>query len=110
MHAWDRLRPALKRSWRWLRGSGAVVLTVAAVEYGVIPAVAAARSQMSLLDTVVWPLLLVAAILEIASLAAYTQLTQVLLDPEERLAFGVQWRIDLIGYGLGRVVPGGGAS
>lgn len=96
--------------WRWLRGAGAVVVAAAAVEYGVIPLVVRARSEVSVLDNVSWPLLVVAAILETASLAAYTRLTQVLLDPPHRLPFGTQWRIDLAGYGISHAVPGGGAT
>lgn len=96
--------------WWWLRGAGAVLLTVAAVEYGVIPFLVHARTELSVLDDVRWPLLLVAAGLEVASIGAYSRLTQVLLEPPNRLSFGVQWRIDVVGYGLSHALPGGGAT
>lgn len=83
---------------------------VAAVEYGVVPFHIQARTEFSLLGEVVWQFLLVAAALEVASLAAYTRLSQVLLGPSRRLGFGTQWRIDLVGYGLSHAVPGGGAT
>jgi len=87
-----------------------VVIAVAAVEYGVIPFVVRTRSEISVLDQVAWPLLVVAVLAEIASLAAYTRLTQTLLDPSDRLRFAIQWRIDVTGYGLSHAVPGGGAT
>ncbi|GAB7006635.1 hypothetical protein JCM18899A_41080 [Nocardioides sp. AN3] len=97
-------------AWTWLRGAGAAVLAIAALEYGVIPFLARARHEASVLDEVSWPLLLVAGALEAASLAAYTGLTQSLLESSVRLGFGVQWRIDLAGCGLSHAVPGGGAT
>nr|WP_281374683.1 YbhN family protein [Nocardioides soli] len=96
--------------WSWLRGAGLVVVTVAAVEYGLVPFLARARSDLVVLEAAVWPLLLVAGALEVMSLAAYTRLTQTLLEPDQRLTFGTQWRIDLAGYGLGHALPGGGAT
>jgi uncharacterized protein (TIRG00374 family) len=53
---------------------------------------------------------MVAVVLEVVSLAAYTRLTQVLLEPPNRLGFGTQWRIDVVGFGLSHALPGGGAT
>lgn len=102
--------PAVEVAGRWLRGAGAVVLTVAALEYGVLPFVVAARSELTVLEGVDRALLLVATGLEVASLAAYTGLTQVLLEPPNRLGFGTQWLIDVVGFGLSHALPGGGAT
>ena len=54
----ERTRSALATGWRWLRGAGAVVVAVAAVEYGVLPAVASARTGLSVADRISWPLVL----------------------------------------------------
>lgn len=105
-----RERVAATLSWRWVRGAGTLLIVVAAVEYGVVPFVVHARTQLSVLDHVAWPLLLLAVVLEVASLAAYTGLTQVLMGPADRLGFGTQWRIDLVGYGMSHALPGGGAT
>ena len=56
------------------------------------------------------PLLCLALALEAASLVAYTCLTQRLLRSVVTLPFFTQLRIDLTGYGLSHVVPGGGAT
>ena len=96
--------------WRWLRGVGALVLAVAALEYGVVPLIAQARTDVSVISRASWPLLAVATVLEVASLAVYTRLTQLLLTRSSRLRFGTQWRIDLAGYGLSHAIPGGGAT
>ena len=55
-------------------------------------------------------LLVPALVLQAASLAAYTCLTQVILRGGPSLTFGTQLRIDLTGYGTSHVVPGGGAT
>ncbi|HEY7488360.1 MAG TPA: hypothetical protein VH912_28215, partial [Streptosporangiaceae bacterium] len=94
-----RSRPAHTAAavtWRWLRGTGAVVVAIAAVEYGVIPFLVHARTELSLLGQVSWQLLVAAVVLESASRAAYTQLTQTLIGSSTRLSFGTQWRIDLV--------------
>lgn len=99
-----------RTGWRWFRSIGAVLVVVVALEYGVVPRLVEAWSDLSLLGNVS-PLLLVVAVgLEVASLAAYTALTQVLLGRAEALPFGTQWRIDVAGFGVSHVLPGGGAS
>ncbi len=106
----NRARAQAPQAWRWLRGAGAVLLAVAALEYGVVPFVLAARTSLDALREVSWAPLAAALLLETASLAAYTRLTQTLLPASERLSFGTQWRIDLVGYGLAHALPGGGAT
>ena len=100
----------VRTGWRWFRSIGAVLVVVVALEYGLVPQLVEAWGDLSLLGDVSPFLLVVAVALEVGSLAAYTALTQVLLGPAETLHFGTQWRIDLAGFGLSHVVPGGGAS
>lgn len=103
-------RPGSSRAWRWFRGAGGVLLLVAALEYGVLPRLVEARDQVSLVEDMSLVLLVVALLLEAASLAAYTWLTQEILGEDARLRFGTQLRIDLTGLGLSHVLPGGGAT
>jgi hypothetical protein len=86
-----------------------VLVVVAAVEYGVLPRLVDAKSELSLVsDLSVW-LLLAAGGFEAMSLVAYTCLTQRLLE-SDALRSGTQLRIDLTGYGLSHILPGGGAA
>lgn len=94
----------------WLRGVGTLLLTVAAVEYLLLPRLVEARGEVSVLADVSAALLVPAVVLQAASLAAYTCLTQVILRGGPSLPFGIQLRIDLTGYGTSHVVPGGGAT
>ena len=103
-------RGVARRAVAWLRGVGAPLLSVAVVEYFLLPRLVEARAQVSLLGDISVPLMVVALLLEAASLAAYTCLTQVLLRGGRTLRFGTQLRIDLTGYGASHVVPGGGAT
>lgn len=89
---------------------GGVLLLVAALEYVVVPALVSARAEVSMIHDLSWPLFALAALLEAGSLASYTMLTQTLLRPGPVLTFGTQWRIDLTGFGLSRLAPGGGAT
>jgi hypothetical protein len=94
---------------RWLRTVGALLLTAAAVEYGVVPRVVEAASELSLVRDVSPWLVVGAGCVELLSLAAYTGLTQRLLGPLA-LRTTTQLRIDLTGYGLSHVLPGSGAT
>ena len=91
-----------------LRGVGALLLTVAAVEYLLLPRLVEARAEVPLLTAMSAVLLVPALVLQAASLTAYTCLTQVILRGGPSLPFGTQLRIDLTGYGTSHVVPGGG--
>jgi uncharacterized protein (TIRG00374 family) len=95
---------------RWVRTVGALVLTIAAVEYGLVPRIVQAKAELSLLHDVSPGLLVAALLLEACSLLAYTGMTQQLLSPGPALPWGTQLRIDLTGYGMSHVLPGGGAT
>jgi uncharacterized protein (TIRG00374 family) len=55
-----------------------------------------------------WPLLL-ALVLELASLAAYGALTWSVLDPHNRPGYSTVLRVDLAGVGTTNAIPAGGA-
>lgn len=98
------------RVLRWVRGVGIILLTVALVEYLVVPQLVEARSELRLFaDASVW-LMALALALEAGSLLCYTSLTQAVLPATARLAFTTQLRIDLTGLGASHLLPGGGAS
>jgi uncharacterized protein (TIRG00374 family) len=101
---------AIRTVLAWLRGVGALLLTVAAVEYLLLPRLVEARAEVPLLADMSAVLLVPALVLQAASLTAYTCLTQVILRGGPSLPFGTQLRIDLTGYGTSHVVPGGGAT
>lgn len=92
-----------------MRNVGALLLVAAAVEYGLVPRLMEAAGELSLLSDLSPWLLLTAGCVEAASLMAYTALTQRLLGAA-RLPSWTQLRIDLTGYGVSHVVPGGGAT
>lgn len=106
----SRRRGATRTVVAWLRGVGALLLTVAAVEYLLLPRLVEARAEASLLADMSALLLVPALALQVASLTAYTCLTQVILPGGPSLRFGTQLRIDLTGFGVSHVVPGGGAT
>jgi uncharacterized protein (TIRG00374 family) len=101
---------AARTTWRWLRTVGGLVLVVAALEYGVVPQLVSAAGDLTLFKDMSLPLLCLALALEAMSLVSYTCLTQRLLRPAATLSFVTQLRIDLTGYGLSHVAPGGGAT
>jgi uncharacterized protein (TIRG00374 family) len=96
--------------WRWTRRIGLLVLTVAVVEYLAVPQLLKARSELRLFAGASPWLLVLALLLEAASLIAYTRLTQTILSAEVRIPFLEQFQIDLTGLGASHLLPGGGAS
>jgi uncharacterized membrane protein YbhN (UPF0104 family) len=96
--------------WGWVRRIGLLVLTVALVEYLAVPQVLEARSELGLFSNTSPWLLMLALALEVASLLAYTSLTQTILSADVQLPFFEQFRIDLTGLGASHLLPGGGAS
>jgi uncharacterized membrane protein YbhN (UPF0104 family) len=97
-------------AWIWFRRVGLFAISVALVEYFVLPRVLSARSDAHLfLDASPW-LLGLAVVLESASLWAYTSLTRLVLPEGVRPRFVDQLRIDLTGLGVSHIVPGGGAT
>jgi uncharacterized protein (TIRG00374 family) len=87
-----------------------VILLLAAVEYGVLPSLVAARHDVDLLRSASVILLGTALVLEAASLVCYTGLTRAVLPADAHVGWGTQLAIDLTGYGASHVVPGGGAT
>lgn len=93
----------------WLRRGGLVILTVLAVEYLLLPKVIGASDDLSLLASASPAVLGAAALLEISSLACYSLLTRATL-PQDAPPLWTLARVDLTGYGVSHVVPGGGAT
>lgn len=87
-----------------------VLLTLAAIEYGVLPNLVIARHDVDLLRRGSVLLLVVAALLEAASVVAYTGLTRAVMSPAVRVSWPTQLGIDVTGLGAGHVLPGGGAT
>ncbi|MGC4112021.1 MAG: YbhN family protein [Nocardioides sp.] len=102
--------PLQRRRPRWVRTTVMVVLVLAAVEYGVLPSLVAARHDVDLIRSASLVLLGAALLLEAASLVCYTGLTRAVLPVDTHLGWGTQLAIDLTGYGVSHVVPGGGAT
>ncbi|MEO6511832.1 MAG: YbhN family protein [Nocardioides sp.] len=96
--------------WRWLRRGGLVLTTLVAVEYLALPQVIRARDDVSLLGSARPGLLVAALALEAVSLLCFSALSRVSLPAGRRPRFWTLVRIDLSGYRLSHVVPGGGAT
>ncbi|HEX3931121.1 MAG TPA: YbhN family protein [Nocardioides sp.] len=105
----DRSTPRRRRP-RWVRTTVMVVLVLAAVEYGVLPSLVSARHDVDLVRNASYLLLGAAVVLEAVSLVCYTGLTRAVLPADVHLGWGTQLAIDLTGYGVSHVVPGGGAT
>ncbi len=102
--------PSGHKPLRWLaRGAGVVVLVVA-IEYVVLPQLSGARQTLGLLAEIRVPFLVLAVVLEVAALLAYSMLTRTLLAGPGRPSLPTLFRIDLSAYGLSHVVPAGGAG
>jgi uncharacterized protein (TIRG00374 family) len=99
-----------RRRPRWVRSAVMVVLVLAAVEYGVLPSLVAAKHDIDLVRSASVVLLVLALVLEAASLVCYTGLTRAVLPADAHVGWGTQLAIDLTGYGVSHVVPGGGAT
>jgi uncharacterized protein (TIRG00374 family) len=99
-----------RRRPRWVRGTVMVILVLAAVEYGVLPSLVAARHDIDLVRSASVVLLCGAVALEAVSLICYTGLTRAVLPADVHVGWGTQLAIDLTGYGVSHVVPGGGAT
>jgi uncharacterized protein (TIRG00374 family) len=99
-----------RRRPRWVRGVVMLALVLAAVEYGVLPSLVAAKHDIDLVRSASFALLLLALALEAASLVCYTGLTRAVLPADAHVGWGTQLAIDLTGYGVSHVVPGGGAT
>lgn len=101
-----------ERSRAYLRWRTTLLLAVlaAVVVFVVVPQYAEVGAALRSIEQVTpWILGLVVA-LEAASLTAYSLMTRAVLPQASRPAFGVLLRIDLTGYGLSHVIPGGAAA
>ncbi|TDU83768.1 hypothetical protein EV138_6232 [Kribbella voronezhensis] len=105
-------RPPRRRSSTvlgWLRSAVGLLVLIALVDYLVLPQLAGSDQSLRLLRAV-RPWWVVAGItLEALSLTCYSLVTRSVLR-QSPPRFNWLLRSDLTGYGLGRVVPGGGAT
>ena len=102
------------RSWRSrvpgpLRHGLTIFLALLVIEYLVIPKFVAASHAVALITHSDVVFLVVAFVLEAASLFAYALLTRVLLPPDAP-GVGTLFRVDLATTAIAHVVPGGSAA
>jgi uncharacterized protein (TIRG00374 family) len=103
----DRLRRLLP--WPVRRAAQLAVIAVVA-EYLLLPQLAGARASVHLLGGAELPWFGAAFVAEVASLAAFTYGTRVLLPRDGRPSIGRLLRIDLSTIALSHAVPGGAAA
>jgi uncharacterized protein (TIRG00374 family) len=94
---------------RWLTVGGSVVILGLTVWFVVVPQFAAAGRSLSSLERLALPLVIAAIVLELASLAAYSIQTAIVLG-RPRPSYSTLLLIDLTDLGVNHVVPGGGAT
>jgi uncharacterized protein (TIRG00374 family) len=102
--------PVRRRRPRWIRAVIMLALTIAAVLYGVVPSLVSARADIDLIHTASTFFLAGAVVLQVASWVSYTALTRAILPPGTPVGWPTQLGIDLTGFGLSHVIPGGGAT
>jgi len=90
------------------RGALLVVLALV-VEYLLLPQVAGVRHSLHLLSRVNALYVILGVLLEVASLASYAKLTEVVL-PARASRFSRLWRIDMSTLAVSHVLPGGSAG
>lgn len=95
---------------RWWKLLFALALTAAAFIYGVLPSLLSAQHDLHLLRSATVGLLVLAFLLEFASIACYTGLTRAVLPTGTPVGWWTQFSIDLIGNGASHALPGGGAT
>jgi uncharacterized protein (TIRG00374 family) len=101
--------PSRVRIPSWVRVSGSILILALTIWFVVIPQFGDARDAIASLTKVAVPLVLLALILELGSLASYSALTQTILAKTTPRYFTLL-RIDLTDVGLNHVVPGGGVT
>ncbi|HET6986055.1 MAG TPA: hypothetical protein VFI00_05535, partial [Kribbella sp.] len=93
----------------WGRSAVGLLILIAVVDYVVLPRMAGAEQSLRLLRQVD-PWWVGAGIaFEAMSLVSYSLSTRSVLS-ERPAGFGWLLRSDLTGYGIGHIVPGGGAT
>lgn len=103
--------PVRSRSavFAWLRGVAGLLVLIAVIDYFVLPKLAGTQKSLHLLGEIRPWWVAVGILLEAASLVCYSLFTRSVLR-DSPLPFGWILRSDLTGYGVGHVVPGGGAT
>ncbi|MHB8295477.1 MAG: lysylphosphatidylglycerol synthase transmembrane domain-containing protein [Acidimicrobiales bacterium] len=92
-----------------IRRGTLLILLALVVEYLVLPQIAGVRDSLHLLGRANIALVILAVLLEVASLASYARLTKTVLPPRSS-SFSRLWRIDMSTLALSHVLPGGTAS
>ena len=108
-HAPRRPRRRPVRIPRWVRIAVSLIVLAVTVWLVVIPQFGDARDAITSLEHVALPLVLLAVVLELASMAAYSALTRVILAKSNPSYFTLL-RIDVTDVGVNHVVPGGGTT
>jgi hypothetical protein len=104
----DASASARWRIVRFILRALALIIVAILLWFVVIPQfIEAGQAIRTVRGLSVWPLLL-ALVLEFASLASYGALTFSALDPRDRPGFGTVALVDVTGVGLTNVLPGGG--
>jgi uncharacterized protein (TIRG00374 family) len=106
----DKTRSRDASVGRWLRRGGVLLVAVLLFEYFVVPQLVGARAALVVLRTANPWFLAAALLLEACSLMSYTVLTRAVLGSEAKPGYWTLLRVDLTGYGVSHVVPGGGAT
>jgi uncharacterized protein (TIRG00374 family) len=106
----DKTRSRDASVGRWLRRGGVLLVAVLLFEYFVVPQLVGARAALVVLRTANPWFLAAALLLEACSLMSYTALTRAVLGSEAKPGYWTLLRVDLTGYGVSHVVPGGGAT
>lgn len=96
-------------AFAWARSAVGLLVLIAVVDYVVLPRMAGSDQSLNLLRNVNPWLVGTGILLEAVSLVCYSLSTRSVLRDRPP---GLGWllRSDLTGYGIGRVVPGGGAT
>lgn len=102
--------PRRRRRPRWIRAIIMLALTFAAILYGVVPSLVSARNDIDLIHTASLLFLAGALLLQIASWLCYTALTRAVLPRHTGVGWPTQFAIDMTGFGVSHVIPGGGAT
>jgi uncharacterized protein (TIRG00374 family) len=102
-------RPSRVHVPRWLGVSLSVLILGLTIWLIVIPQFGEAKGALTSLEGVAVPLLVLAVVLELLSLMAYSALTQLILA-RSKPSYATLLRIDLTDLGVNHVVPGGGAT
>lgn len=105
-------RPARRRRSSladWAPSVVGLLVLIAVIDYVVLPRMAGSEQTLQLLKQVQPGWVVAGIVLEALSMVSYSLITRSVIT-EYPPSFSWLLRSDLTGYGLGRVVPGGGAT